>query len=99
MRVNTHDPILLNGVTVREGDKLLCIQDFPYSGLYHIKGKFYEVAFIAPLVVEIYDNFYPSSHTQYSHTDFNSSTDRRLCDYFISIKQLRKEKLNKINEL
>ena len=97
MRIKNHEPIFYGKCKVVEGDKLLCIKDYPEDRgpEYHTAGKTYKLLYTAVHIAEIVDN--SEYHTQYTHNDDDSC--RRLWEYFTPIKVLRKQKLEKLNFL
>ena len=95
MKIKIHDPIILDNITIREGDTLLCIKNFPEDAMYHTKGQKYKVKNTYINVIIMNDNF--NHYTEYMH-NIDLPANRRVLEYFTSIREMRKQKINKIND-
>jgi hypothetical protein len=84
------------------GEQIYCIQDLSrvYPTIKFQKGKIYEINFI----IDFYRNEVHTDSVNVDNTmftlkkDYNKSFDFGFYEYFIETKELRKQKLQKINE-
>ena len=77
---------------MKTGDKLICIKN---NNVNHTKNKIYDIIEVRESKAELYETYYIISN-DLGQSIFYIDT---LNKYFIPLKQQRKQKLEKLNEI